>query len=86
MTNTGERSNRWLVAILKLLLLGGSIAMMWWHPLGDSVSVVVGSALGVVFLSLLPVLFKGANAAKSESDLVKREFSGGDERDRFRKR
>jgi len=46
----------------------------------------VGSALGVVFLSLLPVLFKGANAAKSESDLVKREFSGGDERDRFRKR
>lgn len=86
MNENELKSPRFVVGAIEVLLLMATIAVMWSHPFGDSISIVLGSVLTIIFLSLLPVLFKGDSAAKRESDFVKREFSGEDERDKFRKR
>ncbi len=87
MANVQERrSSRMFVAAVELLLLASAVAMLWMQPLGDTVSVVLGSLLTIVFIGLLPVLLKGDAGVAKENEMVRREYSEEESPDPYKRR
>ena len=80
MPEKQQRRSRVPIALLETALAVAAVALLWWRPFEESLSVVLASVFAVIFLGLLPALFQGAGTAKKENALLKRGFSEDSDR------
>jgi hypothetical protein len=76
---TPAPGGRGRLVVIEIALLGATLWVLIWHPLGQAASLAVSIMLAMLFIGLFPAMLKGGGVAQSERDQLERRFSDKDD-------